>query len=210
MAIEGVDAFPLCWPDGWARSEGQRASKYKSIGVDIVRKDVLTELRRMSVSRRDIVLSTNLPLRKDGEPYGDARCQGSTGVAVYWMRGGRPQVIACDKWLKVGENLRAVQHALEALRVLERCGSSQILERAFMGFAALPAANRAKPWRELLGISEESLRGLGPNGKRQVVEESFRELALIHHPDRGGAHERMAEINRARDEALNELACTPR
>ncbi len=147
MAVEGVDAYPLTWPDGWVRTEptDQKRSAYKAITVDGVRIDVLESLRKMGVRRHDVVLSTNLPLRKDGEPYGDARCIGSTGVAVYWMRADKPQVMACDRWAKVGENLRAVWHALEALRSLERCGASQILERAFMGFAALPVAGRVRP-----------------------------------------------------------------
>lgn len=202
MAIEGVNAFPLEWPDGWVRTEPahQKHSAYKAITVDHSRVDVLDSLRKMGVVRRDIVLSTNLPLRKDGEPYGDARCQGSTGVAVYWMRKGKPQVIACDRWTKVGENTRAIWHALEALRSLERCGASQILERAFMGFAALPAAGTAKSWREVL-FGDPHMQ---PTGDQ--VERAFLELAKIHHPDKdGGSTERFAELSAARVAAREEL-----
>lgn len=197
MSVEGVDAFPLTWPDGWERTTSPTDSRYQMIVVDRARQDVLRSLRQMNVVRKDIVISTNLPLRKDGEPYGDARCQGSTGVAVYWMRNGRPQVIACDRWKKVGENMRAIWHALEALRSLERCGASQVIERAFMGFAALPAAHRMKPWREVLGLNEKATRS--------AVTDAYRELARIHHPDRGGDQTRMSEINTAVSQAMDEL-----
>lgn len=199
MSVEGVDAFPLTWPDGWERTSSPSDSRYQVIVVDRVRQDVLHSLRQMNVFRKDIVISTNLPLRRDGEPYGDARCQGSTGVAVYWMRKTKPQVMACDRWKKVGENLRAIWQALEALRSLERCGASQVIERAFMGFAALPAANRSKPWREVLGFPLDAFVTPGH------VTEAYRELARIHHPDRGGDQQRMSEINVAVAEATDEL-----
>lgn len=108
--------------------------------------------------------------------------------------------MACDRWLKVGENMRAIWHALEALRSLERCGASQILERAYAGFAALPAAGRVKPWREVLFSAPYPARY-----DADVVDAAYRELAVIHHPDRGGSHERMVEINQAREAALLEL-----
>ena len=35
------------------------------------------------------------------------------------------------------------------------------------------------------------------------IRDAFNRLAREHHPDRGGSDERMAEIIRARDEALS-------
>jgi curved DNA-binding protein CbpA len=34
-----------------------------------------------------------------------------------------------------------------------------------------------------------------------IVEAVYRALSLIHHPDRGGVHERMVEINLAYEKA---------
>lgn len=205
MPIEGVNAFPLCWPDGWPRAKSRGTSNYEATEFGKNRDLVLRALRMWS-TRGDIVLSTNVPLTRDGLPYASTpqRLQ-DPGVAVYWMRNKKPQVMASDRWSGVGENMRAIWYALDALRQLERCGASQILDRAYAGFAALPAAHRSKPWREVLGLAG-MVDGLGPNAAKAVVDTAWRELAKIHHPDKaGGNAERMAEINRARDEALREF-----
>jgi len=199
MAIEGVNAFPLCWPVGWARTTNRRQSNYEAIEFGKNRDLVMRALLLLGSSRRDIVLSTNVPLTRDGLPYASTpqRLE-DPGVAVYWMRGGKPHAMACDRWHRVGENMRAIWYALDSIRQLERCGASQILDRAYAGFAALPAANRSKSWREVLGFPE------GVIVTRSHIEAAWRALAKIHHPDKGGSGERMAEINRARDEALED------
>lgn len=51
-----------------------------------------------------------------------------------------PYAIACDQFVEVRLNLCAIMLSIRALRQLERCGTSQLLERAFKGFAALPEA----------------------------------------------------------------------
>lgn len=48
-------------------------------------------------------------------------------------------VIACDQFLEVRLNLAAIGLTIKAIRQIERCGTSSLLERAFKGFAALPA-----------------------------------------------------------------------
>jgi hypothetical protein len=194
MPIDGVNAFPLSWPIDWPRTTNRRESPYEVVEFGRNRDLVLASLLKMT-DRRDIVLSTNVPLRGDGLPYATGQAPKDPGVAVYWMRGGKPQVIACDRWYKVGENARAIWYALESLRQLERCGASQVIERAYAGFAALPAANRTKPWREVLGFPEGPVWG-------DAVEARYRELSKLHHPDVGGDTIRMAEINVAYKEAL--------
>lgn len=47
-------------------------------------------------------------------------------------------VIAADNFREVRLNMAAVVGSLKAIRQLERCGTSAILERAYQGFAALP------------------------------------------------------------------------
>jgi len=51
-----------------------------------------------------------------------------------------PYVIACDQFREVRLNLCAIGLTLKAIRQIERCGTSSLLERAFKGFAALNAA----------------------------------------------------------------------
>ncbi len=46
-------------------------------------------------------------------------------------------VIACDLFTEVRLNMAAISFTLKALRQIERCGTSAILERSFKGFMAL-------------------------------------------------------------------------
>jgi len=46
-------------------------------------------------------------------------------------------VIACDTFKEVRLNLAAIAFTLKAIRQIERCGTSSMLERAFKGFMAL-------------------------------------------------------------------------
>jgi hypothetical protein len=46
-------------------------------------------------------------------------------------------VIACDQFREVRLNMAAIVLTIRAIRQIERCGTSSLLERAFKGFAAL-------------------------------------------------------------------------
>ena len=48
-------------------------------------------------------------------------------------------VIACDQFKEVRLNMAAITLTIKAIRQIERCGTSSLLERAFKGFSALPA-----------------------------------------------------------------------
>ncbi len=76
--------------------------------------------------------------------------------------------------------------------------------RAFQAFGALPAAAAApvtRPWWEVLNFPQDWIAGLTP----PLIEARFRELALEAHPDRGGSDAAMAELNRAKADALAHL-----
>jgi hypothetical protein len=121
-------------------------------------------------------------------------------VAVYWVtRAGTPaKCMAVDRYDKVADNLAAVAATLEAFRAVERHGGAAILDRAFVGFAALPApAAWQRDWWNVLELSQDATA--------DQVRAAHRRLTAIHHPDRGGRHEHMAELNRARDIRLQEL-----
>lgn len=47
-------------------------------------------------------------------------------------------VIACDQFKEVRLNMAAIVQTIKAIRQIERCGTSSLLERAFRGFSALP------------------------------------------------------------------------
>jgi hypothetical protein len=206
MTTHGVAAFPLYWPLQYPRTVHRRSARFV-VDFQTARTQLLTQLDRLHAS--NMVLSTNIPLRRDGLPAVPDREPVDPGVAVYFSRRTRKAdghlggptsfVIACDQFDRVRWNLRAIGATIEALRAIERHGSTSMLEQAFSGFAALPPATAAKPWREVLGFT-------GQLPTADMVRARVRGLALLNHPDvDGGDTERMSEINIAADAALREI-----
>lgn len=191
---KAAEAYPLYWPEGWPRKKDyQRNPSRYEVDFARARDELVRELRL--IGARDVVISSNVPLRRDGLPLASTSEPNDPGVAVYWTdRKGRPKVIACDVWRRVRENLRATGLAIEALRTLERTGASEILERAFAGFALLPETS--DHWG-VLGIPKGS--------DRATIDARFRWLARAHHPDRGGNADVMAGINAAYHKAIAEV-----
>src|SRR3954467_15855639 len=95
--------------------------------------------------------------------------------------------MAIDRYTRVADNLAAIAATLEAMRAIERHGGGAILERAFLGFAALPEKASSPWWRDVLGISATA------PATWPLVEELFRALAKVHHPDVGGSREKFEE-----------------
>lgn len=198
-----TEAFPLYWPPGWRRTDPAKRvwSRFDPKGAADESKRVRAELGRLGA--RDVVISTNIRLRRDGLPYSGDRPPEDPGVAVYFTLDGRQQCIPCDRWPSVPENLRAIAKSVEALRGLERWGAKSFVDAAFRGFEALPAPGQAakRPWRVVLGLEDTGVI-LTPDH----VRNAFKELARKHHPDVGGDAATFSEIVAARDEALSELS----
>lgn len=188
-----VEAFPLQWPSGWPRlSDNLYRDKARfQTQFAKARDELMKELERMGAS--NVVLSTNIPLRRDGLPYAGQANPQDPGAAVYFLYKKKAMVFACDRWTTVTDNIQALNKTIEAIRGIERWGASTMLERAFTGFQALPEANRKKDWHEVLGVRK--------NAPWMEVEMARKEKAFTHHPDRGGSNEKMAEINGAYEEA---------
>jgi hypothetical protein len=189
--------YPLHWPSGWTRTEPNRRqrSKYK-VSEEAAKRDLIHSLKLLGAS--SVILSTNVRLRNDGLPYASQSRVEDPGVAVYFVRKGQDQVIACDKWDLIGDNFRGVGLAVESLRQLERCGASEILDRAFTGFAALPPGGGSPNWRLELGIEVPWPL------TADEVQAAFREVAKRAHPDKGGSSEWFRRVVAARDAGLAE------
>lgn len=163
------------------------------------------ELRRFGVREANIIISTNLRLRLDGLPYSDQRAPQDPGAAVYWTDpfNKQPRCMAIDRYTKVEQNIAALAATIEAMRAIERHGGAIVLERAFTGFAALPppiVAGMKRDWQAVLELQDLLLP------TREDVEKAYRRLASKHHPDKGGSHAAMSELNQARDDALKECS----
>lgn len=186
-------SFPLCWPAGQPRKADheRRAGRFQ-VSLAVARDEMLEELRRLGAS--EVVISTNVPTRRDGHLYASMQEPLDPGVAVYFTRNKKPYVFACDTFTKLLQNLRAIGNTIAALRAIARYGATDMLEQAFTGFAALPPAGRPVPWWEILGVT--------PDASVASITAAHLRLVQVHHPDRGGSVGRMAEINAARDIAL--------
>ncbi|MDH4163301.1 MAG: J domain-containing protein [Nitrospirota bacterium] len=196
MNDTSIDAYPLQWPAGWKRTTSyqRRTSKFADKSFAVARDYLMAELKRFGAT--NIILSTN-----DGLPYSGYRQPDDTGVAVYfqksqgWDKPKKSMVFACDQWRKIEENIYAIFKTIEALRGIERWGSSDLMERSFTGFTALPPAPPAKrDWWDVLGVPRHS--------SKEHIKARYRELAAVNHPDFGGSHEAMTLLNRAYEEAM--------
>lgn len=194
--------FPLQWPIDWPRTkpDARKNGTFRSDGKDLsVIKGVervLAELERQGVHPDDVVVSTNLRTRLDGFPRSDQGRPGDPGVAVYWQAKGKPmRCLPIDRYSDVADNLAAIAATLEAMRAIERHGGGGVQERAYTAFAALPPPSGRRDWWTVLGLDATA--------SADEIRDAYRRQASAAHPDKpGGSAERMAELNRARDEGL--------
>lgn len=198
--VFNVAPFPLLWPEhrertpAWKRQHGQFSVTFAQ-----ARQHLLNELSRMGT--RNVVISSNQPVRQDGLPLAVKTRVEDPGVAVYFAREGRAQCIPCDQYSTVQANLRAIGKSVEALRGIERWGAKTMLDAALEGFAALPAGGAECWWSEL---------GVAPNADPAVVEAAWRALVKAHHPDAGGDAGRFRAIQEAYQSALSVRAAQGR
>jgi hypothetical protein len=197
-----MDAYPLAWPDNWPRHKGMRDNDRRFRGPtylwDRVIRDLHEELRR--IGAKNIVISTNQPVRRDGYPYAQERAIHDTGVAVYFTRDKRALVMAQDRFNTVLGNIRSLAMAIEGLRQMERHGGAAMMERAFTGFLAIAPPDWKKPWREVFGFKYDF------RPEAAVLRAAYRMKAKYRHPDsNGGNGQPMAELNVAYEEAKQEL-----
>lgn len=198
-----VASYPLQWPEGWLRTppEARQERRYRPGRAYSDRRAFWTFAEARAalfeeldlLGARNVVISSNYELRRDGRPRAGSRTPDDGGVAVYFTLESRPTVLACDRHSWAAENVRALAMAVKALSLVEKHGGGIIFERSMRGFATR-SANGA--WWSVLRVAETA--------SREEIEAAFRELAREHHPDLGGSQEKMAELNAAREQALRE------
>jgi hypothetical protein len=194
------EAYPLYWPEGRERTKSHmRCASAFSGTFDLIRRGVCDELDRMGA--KDVIISTNLPLRADGMPRAGVQRPSDPGVAVYFKYRKNEMCFACDKYELVWENMRAIQKTIQAIRGIERWGSSDMMERAFRGFTALEE-KAGEYWRDVLEIPRDA------KPTAEHIEKAFRAFAHIYHPDKGGSAEEFHRLVLARENALKDLGFT--
>jgi hypothetical protein len=192
--ISSEMAYPLHWPSGRERvvSYKRQRGRFK-VTLATARDNAIHELRLLGA--KYVVVSTNIPTRRDGLPYASGPAPADPAVAVYFDYKGDSHVFACDKWDKIEHNLQAVGKTVEALRGIKRWGSADMMKRAVNAFKALPASG--DDWRSVLNV-----RG---SADLAAVKARYRALAAQAHPDRGGSEHQMIRINQAWEAAQREL-----
>lgn len=214
-----AEAYPLSWPTGWPRTAATKRTRARfstketvyyndgktshqrsrELTIYAAMRRLTDELARLGVRSESILISTNVETKRDGQPRSDRRAPDDPGVAVYFRLTGKDRVLACDKWDRVADNMAAVAGHIDAIRRQERYGVGT-MDQAFAGYAALPppGAHAQRRWQAVL---------FGPDGEGTIgdAENAYRRLARQRHPDNGGSHDQMAELNRAIADARKEL-----
>lgn len=176
-----IEAYPLSYPVGWKRTLNPESARFGNHSIEYARDMVIVELERLGAT--DVILSSNMQVRKDGLIRSGQRQPQDTGVAVYFRLKGENQCFPCDRWDKVEHNLWAIYKSIEAIRGLERWGAKDMVNAAFKGFQALPDYSGSINYFE--GCSTDS-----------EIETRWKVLRKKHHPDLGGDGEVFAEANR--------------
>ncbi len=207
--------YPLQWPSRLARTrpadrqrsnfgDRRRSATGNVLSPHATGREVVQELYRLGAP--NWVITSNLPSRGvDGIPYADAPKGDDPGIAVWFEYSGMERVLACDRWFRPEENLRAIAKSIEAMRGMERWGVADVLANVFTGFAAALPAGPApvRSWREVLGGDWPDL---APDDVIAIAKARHRRIMEVAHVDAGGSPERMLELNLALEAAERELA----
>lgn len=196
-----MEAYPLQWPLGYERTlPGSRKDSLFKQSMDKAQQNLRAQLKMMKAT--DLVVSTNIPVRKDGMMYADymARRIDDPGVAIYFKIDGVSVSMCCDYYNRVWENIHALALAIEGLRTIQRHHVSEFIKRAFTGFTALPPAadtpeNPIRIW-DILGLP-------GKPDSISQVKNAYYEQAKVKHPDAGGSVSEWNELVNAYESATN-------
>lgn len=132
-------------------------------------------------------------------------------VEVIFDRAGRRYKMTADTWGDSLDNLRAIgltitylYRALESYGVkIEESKFDEVFDRLFGGFIATPddtvlmLGDGSEPWHEVLGVE--------PTADKRAIQNAFRALAKVHHPDAGSDAESFKRLRTAYDRALAQL-----
>lgn len=192
----------LDWPpelNRTAEAERERTAKF-GVTLGSAISDIDSEMDRLSVD--DWRLETAMPQRKtDRLPYTSAAEPEDPGVVLRWIKDGDQYAVGCDRYDRVRDNMRALGLYLMEKRKMETRPIATV-ESEF-ATARLPPGDEEseavvarKPPHEVLGVA--------PDPSESEVQDAFRALVKVTHPDLGGREKEFAKIKRAREKILNE------
>lgn len=191
-----INAYPLCWPTGRPQTQYPARSRF-SVRLSVARDSLIAEIRILG--GRQIIISTNIPVRLDGLPYASAKEPDNSGVAVYFTYRNEQVCFACDKWNRVKDNIQAVRKTIESLRGIARWGTGDMMERAFTGFAKLPDPDNTggESWYVTLDCANTD--------NFESVQLAYRRAVSKSHPDKGGTSDQYRKVQEAWLQAKQQL-----
>lgn len=185
-----ITSYPLAWPHQFPRAKKREQGHFRT-SIAGALGNVQMSLSHFSRDSRkkleDLVISSNVTL-------GDRR-PADPGVAIWFTWDSMQICIPIDRYFTVESNLQAIHRIIEARRIELRHGTLELVRATFRGF--LLAAPMGRNWWEVLGVSERA--------SPEDIREAYRKLVLVHHPDRGGSNDFMAELNSAWQAAQSRL-----
>jgi hypothetical protein len=195
---EAPSAFPLSWPMGKPRTPWQNRVKghFTASEKAVSRSDAMKRLEQQLALLGAIypIVSSDMELRRDGQPHLGRAEPSDPGVCVYFQLDRKPYAMACDKFDRLAQNLAAIAQHIEATRRIERYGVATAAE-TLQAFQALPAPAAPRSCWQVLGLA--------PGAAAGDIQAAFRRLSADRHPDRpGGSHDAMSELTAARETAL--------
>src|SRR5436305_11693481 len=110
-------------------------------------------------------------------------------VKLTYPKQGKTVNLVMGKQNRAVDNLRVLYLAVEAMRLNERRGISDVLESAYLQLAAPTQA-----------IDPYELLEIRPDASLEVAEAVYKAKVRNIHPDRGGSTEQMKALNRAIEE----------
>jgi hypothetical protein len=203
-----ITRYPLCWPDNVPRTLpfNRGRPNFADRSIAYATNEIRAEINRLNQRRHDyedtnVIISTNLVLKQDGDPHSRQSEPRDSGVAVFFKLrfyiNGKSQerqcVLTCDRWLKIADNMLAIAKDIYAQRARERWGCTTV-EQAFRGYLAIPAKCGGKSWWDTLGVAADA--------SAEVIEKAYKTLSMSRHPDKGGTAEQWDELQRAHEQGV--------
>jgi len=130
---------------------------------------------------------TNYPKGARSETW--SQNEADRTVKLTYNKNGKTVTLVMGKQGRAVDNLRVLYLAVEAMRLNERRGISDVLESAYLQLAAPTQA-----------IDAYELLEIRPDASLEVAEAVYKAKVRNIHPDRGGSTEHMKALNQAIDE----------
>lgn len=157
------------------------------------RQDIEETMRKWGVDDWNLIHHKNAPA--SSRVY-YSQGQDERRVTLRYVLRGQEIRLPMDRQNRAVDNLRVLYLALEAMRMNEQRGISDVMQEAYLQLAGPTGPRKRDPWEVL---------GLRPDAPLEVVEASYKALAKSVHPDTGGTNEQMAELTEAYETVKRQL-----